>query len=74
MKIAQRLTSSTPPFFSKVRNIGLILTAISGALLGVPVLPVIVAKIAGYLAVAGTVMAGVSQAAVDNKSGSSAKK
>ncbi|RFS20086.1 hypothetical protein DVR12_20415 [Chitinophaga silvatica] len=70
MKLTQRFVAKTPPFFGKVRNIGLILTAISGALLGVPALPVIVAKIAGYLAVAGTVMSGVSQAAVHEEEGS----
>ncbi|MET3875816.1 hypothetical protein [Chitinophaga sp. OAE865] len=64
MKITERLTAATPPFFSKLRNIGLLLTAVSGALMGVPAIPAIVIKIAGYLAVAGTVMSGVSQAAV----------
>ncbi|NLR58900.1 hypothetical protein HGH93_12360 [Chitinophaga polysaccharea] len=69
MKLAQRLTASTPPFFSKVRNIGLILTAISGALMGIPAIPAIIVKIAGYIAVAGTVMTGVSQTAVSNEGG-----
>lgn len=64
MKITERLTAATPPFFSKLRNIGLLLTAVSGALMGVPAIPAIVIKIAGYLAVAGTVMSGVSQATV----------
>ncbi|GEP93660.1 hypothetical protein SAMN05660909_05578 [Chitinophaga terrae (ex Kim and Jung 2007)] len=67
MKLTQRFAAKTPPFFSKVRNIGLVLTAISGALMGVPALPVIIVKIAGYLAVAGTVMSGVSQAAVQKE-------
>jgi hypothetical protein len=69
MKLTERFTASTPPFFSKVRNIGLVITAISGALMGIPALPLIVAKIAGYLAVAGTVMTGVSQAAVNEEGG-----
>lgn len=69
MKLTERLTASTPPFFSKVRNIGLIMTAISGALIGIPALPLIVAKIAGYLAVAGTVMTGVSQTAISEEGG-----
>jgi len=64
MKITERFTAATPPFFSKLRNIGLLLTAVSGALMGVPAIPAIVIKIAGYLAVAGTVMSGVSQATV----------
>lgn len=69
MKLAQRLTAPTPPFFNKVRNIGLVLTAISGALMGIPAIPAIIAKIAGYVAVAGTVMTGVSQTAVSNEGG-----
>lgn len=69
MKLTQRFAAKTPPFFSKVRNIGLVLTAIIGALMGVPALPVIIVKIAGYLAVAGTVMSGVSQAAVQKEEG-----
>ncbi|PSL42386.1 hypothetical protein CLV51_11324 [Chitinophaga niastensis] len=69
MKLIQRLSASTPPFFSKVRNIGLILTAISGALMGIPAIPAIIIKVAGYLAVAGTVMSGVSQAAVEKEGG-----
>lgn len=69
MKLIQRLSASTPPFFSKVRNIGLILTVISGALMGIPAIPAIIIKVAGYLAVAGTVMSGVSQAAVQKEGG-----
>lgn len=64
MKVTERFTAATPPFFSKLRNIGLLLTAVSGALMGVPAIPAIIIKIAGYLAVAGTVMSGVSQATV----------
>ncbi|MGF6928282.1 hypothetical protein QFZ48_003782 [Chitinophaga sp. W2I13] len=64
MKLAARLIAETPPFFTKARNIGLVLTAISTALIGLPAVPVIIAKIATYLAVAGTVLSGISQAAV----------
>ena len=64
MKLTARLIADTPPFFTKARNIGLILTAISTALIGLPTVPVIIAKIATYLAVAGTVLSGISQAAV----------
>lgn len=63
MKISERLSSPTPTFFKKLRNIGLALVAISAALLGSPVaLPTIVVQIASYLAVAGTVASAVSQA------------
>ena len=63
MTIKQRLKEPTPRFFKKVRNIGLALAAVSTALLTAPVaLPLVVIKIAGYLAVAGGVASAVSQA------------
>jgi len=66
MNIAERLVAPTPPFFQKVRNVGLVLLAISGTIAGLPVaVPALVTQIAGYLAVAGTVMSGISQATVD---------
>ncbi|MBS1566392.1 MAG: hypothetical protein JST39_18560 [Bacteroidetes bacterium] len=65
MDILTRVTAPTPPFFTRLRNIGLVLSAVATALLGAPVaLPAIVAKIAGYIAVAGAVAASVSQTAV----------
>jgi hypothetical protein len=63
MTIQQRLNGPTPKFFKKVRNIGLALAAVSAALLASPAaLPLVVIKIAGYLAVAGGVAGAVSQA------------
>jgi hypothetical protein len=65
MSIVERLLSPTPTFFQKLRNIGLVLAAVSAALVATPVaLPAIVTTIAGYLAVAGTVLSAVSQIAV----------
>jgi hypothetical protein len=64
MTIQERIQQPTPKFFRKLRNIGLIIAAISGTLLATPVaLPAVVLKIAGYLAVAGTVASTVSQTA-----------
>ena len=64
MKLSERVNSPTPKFFKKVRNTGLILAALGGSILASPVpLPAIVIKIAGYLAVAGTVAGTVSQTA-----------
>jgi hypothetical protein len=66
MNLAERLVAPTPPFFQKIRNAGLVMLAISSAIVGLPVaVPLVVTQIAGYLAVAGTVMSGLSQAAVD---------
>jgi hypothetical protein len=70
MNIGQRLMAPTPPFFQKIRTIGLVLTAISAAVIGLPVvLPAIITQVAGYVALAGAVMTGVSQATVENEGG-----
>ncbi|MGO4294388.1 hypothetical protein [Chitinophaga sp. RAB17] len=68
MELIQRLVAPTPPFFKKVRNIGLILTALAAAVIGLLIqLPEIVGNAAGVLAVAGSIMTGVSQAAVQKE-------
>jgi hypothetical protein len=65
MNIIKRAKAPTPKFFKKVRNIGLILVSISGTLLASPVtLPLVITKIAGYLALAGSVASAVSQVTV----------
>lgn len=65
MNLIERAVSPTPTFFQKLRNIGLALAAISAAIISAPIaLPAIVTTIAGYLAVAGTVLSGVSQITV----------
>jgi hypothetical protein len=67
LTVAQRVQSPTPPFFKKLRVIGLSLAAVGTAIIAGPVaLPVIVAKIAGYVAVAGGVISAVSQATVED--------
>lgn len=70
MSIQERMQSPTPPFFQKLRNISIILAAISSVVLTTPiVLPAIVVKVAGYLAVAGAAAGAVSQAVVTNPEG-----
>ena len=65
MTLIERAVSHTPTFFQKLRNIGLALAAISAAIIASPVaLPTIVVTVAGYLAVAGTVLSAVSQVTV----------
>lgn len=65
--IQLRAQLPTPPFFKKLRTIGLVLLAASGALAAAPiVMPAIIGQVAGYLAVAGTVLSAVSQTAVDD--------
>lgn len=62
MNIIERMKCPTPPFFKKLRNVGLVLAAIGGAIMASPIaLPVGVVTAAGYLAVAGGVATAVSQ-------------
>ncbi|MGN7720246.1 hypothetical protein [Chitinophaga sp. 22620] len=68
MEFINRLTAPTPPFFQKVRNIGLLLTAMASAVLGLQVeLPLAIKEMAGGVAIVGSVMAGLGQAAVKNE-------
>jgi len=68
LTLAERLLAPTSGFFKTVRNIGLCLAAIGGAIIAAPVsLPAIVVTVAGYLTVAGGVMTAVAQATVENE-------
>lgn len=65
MNLLERLVSPTPSLFKTLRNIGLGLAGIGGALLAAPIaLPAVVVSIAGYLTVAGGVLTAVSQLTV----------
>ncbi|WP_027375711.1 hypothetical protein [Kaistella palustris] len=66
-KIVKRVQEPTPKFFRKIRNIGLILTGIGGAIVTAPVvLPAVVTAAAGYAALAGAIASIISQTAVAN--------
>jgi ABC-type long-subunit fatty acid transport system fused permease/ATPase subunit len=66
--IIQRLQEPTPRFFRKIRNMGLLLTAVSGAVLTAPVtLPAVLMTAAGYLAIAGAIASAISQTAVTDE-------
>lgn len=63
MKLTKRMKAPCPPFFKKLRTIGLLIAAGSAAVLTAPVaLPLVLIKIASYAAVAGGVATAVSQA------------
>jgi hypothetical protein len=72
------MMAPTPMFFKRLRNVGIGLAAVSGALLTAPVsLPAAVLSVAGYLAVAGSVATAISQlttepASTETKGGSHA--
>ena len=66
-QIKENWKAPISPFFRTVRNIGLLLTGLSAALLTAPVtLPALVTTIAGYIAVAGSVAATISQFTTDH--------
>jgi hypothetical protein len=66
--VGDRIKQKTPPFFKKLRTIGLVVAAIGTSLVMAPVaLPVLVTTIGGYLIVGGTVLSSVSQTAVESK-------
>jgi hypothetical protein len=66
--VGERIKQKTPPFFKKLRTIGLVVAAIGTSLVMAPVaLPVLVTTIGGYLIVGGTVLSTVSQTAVESK-------
>lgn len=68
LNLVQRAIAPTPGFFRKLRNIGLLLTAISGTLIASPIaLPAFILTAAGYIAVTGTVVSAVSQLTVEEK-------
>lgn len=61
-EVINRAKTPPPPFFRKLRNIGMALAGISAAILTAPVtLPATLVTIAGYAAVAGGVLGAVSQ-------------
>jgi uncharacterized membrane protein HdeD (DUF308 family) len=67
MNIVERAKAPTPKFFKVLRSIGMALLAISGSIIAAPVvLPVAVVSIAGYVALAGGVIAVISQITVDD--------
>ena len=67
MNLIERMSAPTPTFFKRLRNAGLVLTAVSGTIITSPVsLPAAVVQVAGYVAVAGAVASAVSQAATNN--------
>ena len=62
-----RAQSPTPPFFKKLRNIGIALATIAGVIATAPIaLPASIITFAGYAAVAGSCMSAISQLTVSD--------
>ncbi len=69
MSVVERVKAPTPKFFRTLRNIGLALAAVGGAILAAPIaIPASLITIAGYVTLAGGVITAVSQTAVDTNS------
>lgn len=67
MNVVERAKAPTPKFFRVLRTVGLALLAVSGGIVAAPVaLPAIIVTVAGYAAVAGTVLSAISQVTVDD--------
>ncbi len=67
-KIVQQVQEPTPKFFRIIRNFGLVLTGISGAIITAPIaIPAMLVTAAGYMALAETIASLVSQTAVENE-------
>ena len=67
MKLIDRYKKPTPPFFKKLRNIGIIIGALGGSILAAPIaLPALLSTIATYFTIAGSIAISVSQAVVED--------
>lgn len=75
MNIIKRMQQPTPKYFRVLRTIGLVMAAASAAILTAPVaLPAALITVAGYVAVAGSVLTAVSQTAVQKEEVTAPKK
>jgi hypothetical protein len=65
LTLAQRVMAPTPKFFKTLRTIGIVIGLVGGAILASPLaLPAVIVTVGGYLALAGSIVTGVSQTAV----------
>jgi len=68
MTLVERVMAPTPKFFKTLRTIGLVIGLVGGAILASPVaLPATIVTVGGYLALAGSIVTGVSQTAVEKE-------
>ena len=68
LNLVSRMAAPTPKWFRIVRNVGLSLSAVGGALVAAPAaLPAAVISIGGYLLLGGTILSAVSQTAISSE-------
>lgn len=65
LNLVERVTAPTPKWFKIIRNIGITLTAVGGAILTAPIaLPTTIVTVGGYLILGGTVATAIAQTAM----------
>ena len=68
LTLAERVLAPTPKFFRTLRTIGIVIGLVGGAILASPLaLPAAIVTVGGYLALAGSIVTGVSQTAVEKE-------
>jgi len=68
LTLAQRVMAPTPKFFCVLRTIGVVIGLVGASILASPVaLPAVVVSVGGYLALAGSIVTGISQTAVEKE-------
>ena len=66
--IQERAQTDTPPFFKKLRLIGLVALSIGTSILMAPIaVPAALTTIAGYVLLGGTVLTAVSQVTINEE-------
>jgi hypothetical protein len=67
MNILERYKKPTPKFFRVLRNIGIAMATIGGAIIAMPIsLPDLLINLGAYITIAGTVASAISQAVVES--------
>jgi hypothetical protein len=68
LTLAERVMAPTPKFFKILRTIGVVIGLVGASVLASPIaLPAAIASLGGYLALAGSIITGVSQTAVEKE-------
>lgn len=68
LNFVERVKAPTPKWFKIIRNIGITLTAVGGAILASPVaLPTTIVTVAGYVLLGGSVATAIAQTAMSSE-------
>jgi len=68
LTLSERVMAPTPKFFKTLRTIGIVIGLVGASILASPVaLPAVVVSVGGYLALAGSIVTGISQTAVEKE-------